>query len=742
MAYIALYRKWRPKTFTDVVGQKQVSETLMRAIRENKVAHAYLFSGPRGTGKTSLAKIFARAINCVHGPTDHPCNECPTCLQILQGDSMDVIEIDAASNRGIDEVRALRENVKFLPVEGRKKIFIIDEAHMLTTEAWNALLKTIEEPPDHVMFIFATTEPEKLPVTILSRCQRYAFRRITAADISEHLLRVAKESDIDLSPKAAKLIAVQADGGLRDALSILDQCSGMTDGTITDDAVEDMMGLVSRADMTDFFAALHGGDGAKVLWAVKENLMRGREAVQIPDALAEHIRALMLCKVMPNAEELSLYEDLKARLQEQANQTTVAELESYMRSLRQMQSDAKRTDAPRIIIEMGLLGICARRNEEQDSLESRVTLLEAKQGMADDGVRNRLARLESGQEVVNRDNNGANEVPTAPQMATFAPAAQTGPAQQAPVSLPPAPKRRAPKAPPKRRGDTEASGTTELFSATNSPDIAGVVIGKEIRPSSTYRDLQGKALQWLDSKAMNMCSSFYKSAQLVYVDEARAVVTFNQSFNITMATKPHLYSEAVKAFAAVIGAPVQLQVVLYNSEEDKAYRAAANGQAVPTGTTGDPSPASSKSGKAALPNNPSENSGKSTAASVADTTADVKKRIQPPPLPITEEFEIEEVPPYEEIPPHEEEAAYEEITEVPPIEDFLEDATLAMPPSGTAAAKPQNETGSIPDSARKWVPERMTEEEKQDPLLATALEKLAQTHDIYVDTVEDNKEEE
>jgi DNA polymerase-3 subunit gamma/tau len=243
MSYVALYRTWRPQDFDSLVGQDHIRTALTNALEMGKIAHAYLFTGPRGTGKTSTARILAKALNCEKGPTAHPCNECSNCKQITAGSSMDVIEIDAASNRGIDEIRQLRERVSFAPVNCRYKVYIIDEVHMITTDAFNALLKTLEEPPEHVVFILATTEPQKIPATIHSRCQRYDFHRVSVEDIAKHLAKVAKGSGIDADEEALHLMAIQADGGMRDAVSLLDQCAVM-DKKVTATTVRQVLGIV------------------------------------------------------------------------------------------------------------------------------------------------------------------------------------------------------------------------------------------------------------------------------------------------------------------------------------------------------------------------------------------------------------------------------------------------------------------------------------------------------------------
>ncbi len=297
MSYLVLARKYRPQSFEQVVGQEHITRTLQNSISGSRVAHALLFAGPRGVGKTSVARIMAKAMNCLQGPTPCPCNVCQSCKEITQGFSLDVIEIDGASNRGINEIRELRENIKYMPSRSRFKVYIIDEVHMLTNEAFNALLKTLEEPPAHVLFFFATTEPHKIPITILSRCQRHNFKRIPLADIVQTLRRVSEDLSFSISDESLRLIAREASGGLRDSLSLLDQVMAYSGDDAGTEEVLDSLGVIDRRVLFDLSKAIFGGNSVVALDLIEKIYNQGYDLKRLYSEMLEHFRDLVVLKM-------------------------------------------------------------------------------------------------------------------------------------------------------------------------------------------------------------------------------------------------------------------------------------------------------------------------------------------------------------------------------------------------------------------------------------------------------------
>lgn len=374
MAYVALYRQWRPQDFDALVGQKAVKTTLKNALASGKIAHAYLFSGPRGTGKTSMARILAKALNCEQGPTAEPCGQCGNCQRIVQGTSLDVIEIDAASNTSVDNIRDLREQVAFTPAESRYKVYIIDEVHMLSTGAFNALLKTLEEPPAHAVFILATTDPQKVPATIQSRCQRFEFRRVTVDEIAEHLAMVAAGSGIEADADALRLIAIQAEGGMRDALSLLDQC-GVMAKRVTVATVREVLGIVGREALHELTGAIGRRQLPQALATLNLLLEQGKDVKQVLTELIEYLRALVLYLAVPDYEEIYLT-DTQEALAELAPLFGRDRLLAAEERLHSAIQELRGSMRPRITAELCLLDLCRVEGSTLAALSARIEQLE------------------------------------------------------------------------------------------------------------------------------------------------------------------------------------------------------------------------------------------------------------------------------------------------------------------------------------------------------------------------------
>ena len=381
MSYTALYRKFRPACFEDVKGQGHIVTTLKNQINSDRIGHAYLFCGTRGTGKTTIAKIFARSVNCEHPVDGSPCGECPTCKAIAAGSSMNVIEIDAASNNGVDSIREIVDEVSYSPAEGKYKVYIIDEVHMLSIGAFNALLKTLEEPPSYVIFILATTEVHKLPITILSRCQRYDFKRISIDTICDRMRELMKEEQISVEERALRYIAKTADGSMRDALSLLDQCIAFHFGEeLTYDMALDVLGAVDTEVFSRLFRLVIDHDVSGCIRLLEEIVMQGRELMQFVSEFTWYLRNLLLVNTSENMEDvIDISTENRMRLMEEASLVDAQLLIRYIRVFSELSGQLRYAAQKRILIEIALIKLCKPEMEvETDSLLDRIRTIEEK----------------------------------------------------------------------------------------------------------------------------------------------------------------------------------------------------------------------------------------------------------------------------------------------------------------------------------------------------------------------------
>ena len=424
MSYTALYRKWRPTSFEEVRGQDHIVKTLKNQINSGRIGHAYLFCGTRGTGKTSIAKIFARAVNCEHPVDGSPCGECSMCRQIAEGASLNVVEIDAASNNGVENIRDIREQVQYPPTDGRYRVYIIDEVHMLSIGAFNALLKTLEEPPSYVIFILATTEVHKIPITILSRCQRYDFKRISIDTIAGRLTELTQAEQIDVDDRALRYVARAADGSMRDALSLLDQCVAFHFGEkLTYDNVLEVLGAVDNRVFSKLFQAVLASDTKACIREIEEMIIQGRDLSQLVNDFVWYMRNLLIAKTTDEpGDMLDMSEENLAVLKEEAAGVDTETLMRYIRIFSELSGQLRYASQKRILVEIAFIKLTTPSMEQNlDSILQRITLLEQKMQEMPDNLQ-KLASLApaAGQAVSSK--TAVVETPPEPKKVSLPPA--------------------------------------------------------------------------------------------------------------------------------------------------------------------------------------------------------------------------------------------------------------------------------------------------------------------------------
>ncbi|MGH2452979.1 MAG: DNA polymerase III subunit gamma/tau [bacterium] len=552
MSHISVYRRWRPQTFEDVIGQHRITQTLQNAIRASRITHAYLFAGHRGTGKTTVARILAKALNCAQGPTPHPDNTCPNCQAVNNGVSLDVIEIDGASHTQVDHVRDLKEKIILAPAEGRYKVYIVDEVHMLSSSAFNALLKTLEEPPPHAVFVLVTTEPHRIPATVASRCQRFDFRRVPLAEIEARLRRIATAEGFTIDDRALRHIARLADGSVRDAESILDQVSAYKDEGITTDDILTMLGAPAEEALFGLTDALLARNAVEVLRVAIGLIDEGKESRQIMRTLLEHFRDLLIAKAA--ADPAAVLDTTPERLAALGRQAQTAALPDLLRAVKIFSDadvEARQHSQPRLLLEISLIRLA--RPEMDPTIESLQARLEA---------------LESGTPAAPASK--AAPQPTAPQPRAPSPAAPPQPGSKRGVSdVPPDRRDRQPKAAALTEAVPSAGATPAAPAGTTPAASAGAPSAARESVELTLQDVRNRWARVLEEvrRTRMFCHALLIEGMPLEVRGATLVVALRPGYNFHVDSLHRAENRAVVegALERVFGRPMTFRCRLQDS---------------------------------------------------------------------------------------------------------------------------------------------------------------------------------